>query len=160
MACSTTGTNVDKRELVRHEWFSCLVRIAIMRYVASGEEHDVSKAVGRLITSDILPQLDPWIAIDHQSLRREICYTEPVDEILSEHRESLHHIFAFFATLEEAEGPEKQHKHLMLMSLQEWLSMCKELELLDNYFTARDATVVFVSLACGSSTREAWQPPS
>ena len=54
MACSMTGTNVDKRELVRHEWFSCLVRIAIMRYVASGEEQDVSEAVGRLITSDIL----------------------------------------------------------------------------------------------------------
>ena len=140
MVWTEPGENHDKRALSRHEWFNVLVRMAIMRYVQTKEVGDVSKAVEKLLLVDVVPNVDPWISADHEGFRRHVCYTEAVDSVLLEHRDSLHNIFHHFA---DTEGLNKA-KEKKRLNLTEWLNMMKDLELYDAHFTSRDATVVFV----------------
>lgn len=130
----------DRRNLCRHEWINCLVRIAIMKYVMPGRLRDASAAVEALLKKDVEPKLEAWIASDVDRFRREVCYTEQVDAVLVEHKASLQNILAFFSDTEE-EGKKLERR---TMSLVEWLAMCKALKLLDNHFTLRDATCIFV----------------
>lgn len=48
------------------------VRIAVMRFVLTGEEADVSKALERLFNERIAPSVDGFMQRDHQIFRREV----------------------------------------------------------------------------------------
>ena len=142
MAVKTLKADEDKRALCRYEWFNVLVRIAIMKYVLPGQIVDVSAALDHMLTTDISPNVDDWIKMDHQIFRREVCYTEIADSVLVEHESSLNVIYSFSADSEGAQiGKEKLRK---VVSLKEWLNLVKDLTLLDDSFTVRDATLVFV----------------
>jgi len=141
MATTEGGRNEDKREICRHEWLNILIRIAVMRYIQTDEAQDISRAVERLLEM-IRPKLDAWVTMDHQDFRRSVCYTEAVDAVLVEHKSSLVNVFNHFADTEG--GTVGKKKERTLMSLPEWQEMVRELDLLDDVFTVRDATVIFV----------------
>ena len=74
----------------------------------------------------------------------QICYTEEVDDVLSNHLQTLAFLFEAFAD-RDRQAPDKISKlKRMLMSLDQWLDMLRELDLVDEQFTTRDATIVFV----------------
>ena len=142
MAVTALKADEDKRALCRYEWFNVLVRIAIMKYVLPGAIPDASHAVDHLLTHAIAPKVDDWIKMDHQIFRRDVCYTEVVDAVLAEHKDSLKVIYSYSADSEGGMlGKEKQRK---LMNVNEWLWLLKDLRLLDDSFAVRDATVIFV----------------
>lgn len=115
-----------------------------MRYIQTRrEETDVSTALERLFTQDIAPHVDDFMGQDHQRFRREVGYTEAVDDVLAAHLASLANIFDAFAGTET--GTLKEAKEQRgLMSFGEWLDFVRDLELIDEQFSARDATIVFV----------------
>ena len=80
----------------------------------------VSRAVERLLLDDIVPNLDDWVAADHQAFRRDVCYTEAVDVALRKHEESLTVIFNHFAGTEAGIGSKKQSS---VMKLTDWVDM-------------------------------------
>ena len=142
MAVKTVQDDDDTRSLCRHEWFNCLVRMAIARYVLSGDVGDVSLAVERLLTQDVTPKLEPWILMDQDAFRKNVCYDPLVSNALAEHEKSLRTIFNFSA---DTDGIGNQEKLKTLISLKEWLDLLKQLRLLDDSFTMRDATTIFVT---------------
>jgi hypothetical protein len=111
--------------------------------VLTKKERDVSRAVERLLLQDIVTRVDPWVAEDHQGFRRHACYSEAVDTVLKRHEDSLVNIFTHFADTEGVVSG-KRAKEKTVLKLSEWINMLKDLELFDDFFTARDATVVFV----------------
>ena len=141
MAATKTHVDTDRRALCRHEWLNVIVRIAVMRYVTPGVCKDVSNAVDRLLTTDIAPRLEKWILWDTDGFRRDVCYTEAVDAALCEHKASVLNIIAFFSATEA----EQNKKERATMSLSEWINMMRDLELLDDFFTLRDATMIFAA---------------
>lgn len=59
-----------KKGLNRQEFLQCLVKIACMRYVQSGEIIDVSDAAHRLFRVDIEPRLDSRVFIEGNEFRK------------------------------------------------------------------------------------------
>jgi hypothetical protein len=64
------------RALLRHQWLQVIVRIAIAKFVHSGETGDVSDALDFLVSEFILPNVSPSAKHDHDRFRRQQLYTE------------------------------------------------------------------------------------
>lgn len=134
--------HADTRSLCRSEWLNILVRIAVMKYISTGRIADLSHALHALLKEDIeakLTRSHSWIGIDPQFFRANTCYTEAVDAVLCEHRESLRNIFNIYAATDPHNGLET------VMSLHEFKRMLNELSIFDMKCSLRDATVVFMS---------------
>lgn len=129
--------------LSRCAFIQCLVRLAIMRYVLGGECGVASDAVDR-VCLDHLGDAKFGTAwkLDHNLWRSMCCYTEVIDAVLVEHRQTLQSIVGYFADTDEGLKFEKEKK---AVKLQEWLCLVRDLGLIDARFTIRDAVTVFVT---------------
>ena len=95
--------------LNRQEMLRLLVRIAIARYLLSGETGLVASAVRSLFEQQLLPcagspsELGP--AHDANQFRRRYCYTEPVTRVLEQHAPRLRQLFGHYAALRGVVSP-------------------------------------------------------
>jgi hypothetical protein len=142
MGVTNIKADTDKRALTRYEWVSMVVRISVIKFVMSKEVPDVSQAVDRLF-AEIAPKLDPWITMDHDKFRSDVVYSLECDQVLCEHKESLNVIFAYSAdsAVDRGAGKEKLRN---VLSLLEWIDLLRDLQVLDDSFTLRDATMIFM----------------
>ena len=108
------------------------------QYVVSGEMPDVSEAVYRLLSVDILSRAARVLGsvADVNNFRTRFCYLQSVDEALRRHEQSLRVIFR--ATT--GRGPGKDSS---LLSIQEWQTFLRALDLIDADLSERDATFSF-----------------
>ena len=130
-----------KKALGRVEWGAALVHIAISRYVLTREESDVSEALERLLTEDILPRTDALVLAPCNSFRAAHCYLEGPSEELRRREPLLRALFVQVNAFQAQEVTKKDEAQLL--SLAEWLALLKALELISSDLTERDATLCF-----------------
>ena len=138
---SAAGDGGKNKALNRSEFLTCLTRLAVMKYVMTGQLSDVSDALSRLFTNDIEPHLDPEIFVPPDTFRREVCYTREVFLALGKHEMSLKVLFGSLAKVGHAVGSKKLG---LLLTLSTWKTLWRRLELIDVDFTERDATLCFM----------------
>ena len=107
------AVNAD-RALMRFEWYQCIVRLAIAKYVHAGEAGrrsqrmkriaDVSEALEMLLTHDIEPNLPPEAKVVQDAFRERRFYTKPVHEALERNETMLKAIFDFYAASTDDDG--------------------------------------------------------
>eukprot|EP00966_Prymnesium_polylepis_P147135 3398743-Prymnesium_polylepis.1 len=84
----------------RHEFFQAIVRIAIRRYVATGEIPDVSDAIDR-VGADMQTWLAPEAKQNSNNFRARYCYNAQVSDVLEKHLNSLRLLYQTFSTTNE-----------------------------------------------------------
>ena len=140
---SKTGEKMNrKKALNRQEWLQCLVKMAIMRYVQSGEMADVSEALERLLRVDVEPNLDRQVFVEGNVFRDRYIYNEPVDVILWRHEANLRLIFEKLTRLKgqnAAAGIANK-----MVSFETWKEFARIFELYGDDLTERHITLAFV----------------
>jgi hypothetical protein len=135
-----TSVRVDQEEvqntLNHSEFMTALVRLAINKYILTGEYNDVSNALQRLLEVDIQARARPKSFVDTNTFRRAYCYTEETTRALTRHKESLNTLFRCLSCADGADGPEG-----LLLSLHEWRFFTQGLEM--NEVDPSDATLCF-----------------
>jgi len=135
------GDDGNKRALNRQEFFQCLIRLAIMRYVQPGTIQDVSEAVHELFLGDIEPNLEPAAQQDSNDFRRQSCYIEQTDAVLQRHERSLKAVFKEYAI---GDGDVAKGDANLRLGYNEWQQFVKDLKLVNADFTQREVTLCWV----------------
>lgn len=133
-AVSDSDAGAKKNALGRVEFVAALVVVAINKYVRSGALADVSEAVDRLFTDQIVRKLGPKLPVP-DDLRGKHLYTQEVAEVLESHEASLRLIFN---TLAEMDRPRN------LLSFHMWKTFLRALGFIGVDVTERDATLCFM----------------
>ena len=131
---SDSDAGAKKNALGRVEFVAALVVVAINKYVRSGALADVSEAVDRLFTDQIVRKLGPKLPVP-DDLRGKHLYTQEVAEVLESHEASLRLIFN---TLAEMDRPRN------LLSFHMWKTFLRALGFIGVDVTERDATLCFM----------------
>jgi len=138
---SSGGKDSKNKALSRHEFLTCLVRLAVMKYVMPGLTSDVSDALNSLFVNNINPHLDPTIFASPDDFRRNHLYQPAVAATLMKHEVSLRNLFNVMARVAR---PSTAKKLGLLVGLQQWKDFTRRLELIDHDLTERDTTLSFV----------------
>jgi hypothetical protein len=109
----------------RHEFFQAIVRIAIRRYVATGEIPDVSDAIDR-VGADMQTWLAPEAKQNSNNFRARYCYNAQVSDVLEKHLNSLRLLYQTFSTTNETVNSINSKQ---LLSIGEWQAFIKDLYL-------------------------------
>ncbi len=125
-----------KKALDSTEFLQVIARFGVMRYVMTGEIGDVSEAMAKLLSTHILPRLQPECSNDPNLFRRNICYTELVDIPLKRHKTSLQRVFAAAAARDD---------DARRLSLEQWEELLRRLGFIAADLTLRDGTLCFLS---------------
>ena len=147
----------DSARGLRVEFYVCLLRIAIDRYVRTGELNDVSDSLARLLEVEIASKLGSVLPIA-DDFRRYFCYTREVNDLLRSYEVSLRLIFDALA---EASHVRKGH-----VSLDTWLAFLRGALIIGIDVSDREAIlcfgwsrmVVHDNLSVGGKTKESCLP--
>ena len=124
-----------------------LIRIALSKYVVSGQIRDCSDAVARLFLIDVMPHIGQALPTP-DVFRRNYSYTEAPTLVLEKYKGSL---LVLFNSLTEIDKPRG------LVSVAVWRSFLRSLHLFEGRLTERDASLCFVwsvmAVADGGSHR-------
>ena len=118
--------------LMRFEFLQCLTRVAIAKFVVTGESADVSEAVDRLLTEHIEPYVPAEAKHDADVFRTRRLYTPKVHELLAKFEPVLRTIFEYYSTVEgdplqlDLRTPEPG------MSMEEWLGFLTDAGLVES----------------------------
>ncbi len=104
----------DDRALMRFEFLDCVVRIAIAKYLKSGDTDDVSDALEWLCERNIKGNLGPEAVHDSNDFRKSRMYFEEVDKVYWKNMGKLKMIFDVFA------APKVGFSKQGLMTMEEW----------------------------------------
>jgi len=121
----------DCNSVNRQEWLRVIVRIAMVRYVLSGEIRQVAAAVQALIEQHFVPnigspsELGP--AHDANAFRQTFCYTEAVTEALEDNDGLLRTIYKHLSALKQIDETDDNLASSKLLSLSQWLAVCEPL---------------------------------
>lgn len=148
---SLSAAGDNERTLSRLEFYSALLKLAIRKYVMTGEVTDVSEALERLIMYDIHRKAissgtSARIFIDANDFRRRHSYEEAVCNVLLKNEASLRNLFRAIRSMNDS--PSAVHGTGVadardLMSLEEWLLFLRGADLVDRDLSERDATLCF-----------------
>jgi len=121
------------RSIDRVEFLYSLVKIAITKYVISGELADVSEALERLLSNDVYAHVGNALT-DPNHFRVNTCYTEPVTRALGVHERSLRLLFGCLCESTRMKN---------LISIDVWIGFLKGLEFIGYDLALRDAVLCF-----------------
>jgi len=107
--------------LSRHEFLQAIVRIAVTRYVMTGEIPDVSDSIEQCC-EDMLTWLPPEALQNSNHFRSRYCYTYQVSDVLAAHANSLKQLYATYAS---ANANLSEIASSRLLSLGEWTTLVK-----------------------------------
>eukprot|EP00943_MAST-04B_sp_MAST-4B-sp1_P009198 g9198.t1 len=127
----------DDRALMRFEFLEVVIRIAVQKYLRSGDTDDVSDAVRMLCEQNIKPNLDDEAIHDSNQFRKHRLYFEDVDKCMKKHMSRLKMIFKVFAK------PKVGFTKFDLMDMEEWFFLLKCCDLFDEDFTQREGKLAF-----------------
>jgi len=138
----------SKHALSRQEFLQVLVRIAAARYIKPRKRglpplhSDLSLAIRELVTNVIAPRVDPAALQVSNDFRSQMVYIRETDEVLSAFMETLELLYAIYSDgkhdLKDVSADSKK------LGIEEWLSLCDDLELIDDEFTLREARLCFL----------------
>lgn len=138
---ASNGDFAKDKQLNRIEFLTCLVRLAVLKYVKTGKIPDVSDAVETFLANDIAPHCDPTIMGPTDEFRREQLYTLEVCEVLMKYESSLRTLFNAVGRIAKTPGSRKLG---LLLGVAEWKTLVRRLELVDYDLTDRDTTLCFI----------------
>jgi hypothetical protein len=142
VSSAAQGKRARDNSLGRTEFLNCLVRLAVFKYVLTGQILDVSEACDKLFVAEIQPRLHPAIASHPDEFRRLYFYRKEMDDVLRQHEGSTR---AIFHTISK-ESKKPSLKSLgELLSLVDWKTFARRLGLIDSDLTDRDAAICFVN---------------
>ena len=118
------------------------MRLAVMRYVMTGQVKEISAALNMQFVRIIEPTLDPTIFVSPDAFRRNVCYRPEVNAMFDKHAGSLRLIFNAMARVSTTPGAKKLG---LLLGLAEWKTLIRRLHLIDVDLTERDSTLCFVT---------------
>ena len=120
------------------EFIHALVRIAVARYIFSGDEKDVSSAMLRMMTDDINARAKSEVLLDNNVFREKYCYNEATDRVLRRHETSLRLLYNTLATKTTPQiGP--------MLTFYTWRQFVVKLELLDIDVSERESSMCFTA---------------
>jgi hypothetical protein len=119
-----------------------IVQIAVMRYIHSGEQDDVSTAMQALIVEVLSPRADPTIFTPPNATRLHLCYNEEVDGVLRRHEDALRLIYEQACKLNGVNMESGLANKLV--SYPNFASLLTLFGLIDSDCSERDATLAFV----------------
>jgi hypothetical protein len=111
----------DKKSLDRREYLQSLVRLAVMKFVKPGIVPDVSEALRRLVTENLIGHASSESLSDANAFREDSCYYEEIDNIIQGEGTRLHALYNRYAKLmgENLSG----YSSNATMELPEWLKL-------------------------------------
>ena len=130
-----------KTALNRQEFLQVVVRVAVAKYVLTGQTQDVSEAIERIVQHDFSEQLPPECVHDANTFRRHHCYTEEVDTEFRLHEASLRVLYERYC---RGSGGLSVATSTKLLDLGEWNRFVTDFGLIDSVLTTRLATLMFV----------------
>ncbi len=131
----------SSRSLDRSELLQVFVRIAIARFILDGRQTDVSAALGlffHLLRNRLAAV--PEAMHDANAIRRNYCYTEPIDAVLTSRRRSLRAIFDAYAGCLRVGLADAKNRR---MGYDEWQLLLKHLLVYDKSFQQREGTLTY-----------------
>lgn len=128
--------------MVRHEFIEALVRIAILKYIQSGQETKAAHAVLRLLA--LIEEHAPAEAKQNSdAFRKKCCYTELTDVELCKKKPSLQSLYDVYARVNNNVADSLQSQKLM--SIGEWIEFCTQVGLLkSNQLSLFGAKMIFL----------------
>jgi len=133
--------NADKA-LMRFEFLQVLARLAINKYVKSGEVPDVSDAIEHLIHTNLLGMLPDDAKHDEDVFRRARLYKIPVADMLRKYQKPLRVLFDFYARSGSNDLANREKN--TLLSQTEWTVMLHECGVIDHELTEREGRLCFI----------------
>jgi len=139
----STAVDDTRNEMNRIEFYAALIRLAIGLYVIPRHESDVSDALHRLISHDLLSRglaCGTRIFVDANHFRVEHCYTRECDAALHAHEASLRRLFHVLSHQDDSMKPKSLKG---LLSLEEWDHFVRGAGLVGADLSRRDAIMCF-----------------
>ena len=134
--------------LSRLEFYQALVRLAICKYVKGGEIPDVSDAVERLVSTDIMNRAialesrnREHLVVDANLFRARYAYTKPVCTVLEANLPSLETLYDALCNRSYARMKPRGSKDRLAVG--EWLGFLYESKLIGQDISERDAMLCF-----------------
>jgi hypothetical protein len=134
--------------LSRLEFYQALVRLAICKYVKGGEIPDVSDAVERLVSTDIMNRAialesrnREHLVVDANLFRARYAYTKPVCTVLEANLPSLETLYDALCNRSYARMKPRGSKDRLAVG--EWLGFLYESKLIGQDLSERDAMLCF-----------------
>ena len=121
-----------------------LVRVAVARYILSGDETDVSQAVRNFFDAKLLPRVGTFLTSGVDAYREHFIYTEAVDSTLRRHEPSLRNLFKAIARQDLQMGEELPDALEELVRYDDWGLLVRSLGLIGSDVSDRDANLCFV----------------
>ena len=134
----------SKHDLDRAEFLQCLCRVAVARFVLSGKPRlcDVSDAIERLF-EQMRAHAGAPVRQDSNLFRDAQCYTQETDAALRLHEPTLRLLFSRYSSEDGAMGG-KRAESKRLLSCAEWVSLARDLGLVDDDLSVDDAKLLFI----------------
>ncbi len=136
--------HVKRNALSRHEFMQCFLRIAVARFLQSGQgkAKNVAEALEELFANIRLKASREVLQMSNH-FRKLNCYTEEVDCALLAHERELR---VFFKRFSRGGGPDmgKRHESVELMSADEWVALCRGLSLLGDDLSIEESQQHFL----------------
>jgi hypothetical protein len=127
----------DDSSLMRFEFIEIFIRIAIAKYIESGQINDVPTAVRKLMAEHFAPNKGEGscnaLIEDASKFRKAHVYQEDTDNVLREHIGFLRKVFKGY-TRDSDRG----------MIVKEFITMLRDMDFLNSDFTQREAKLAFV----------------
>jgi len=127
--------NDSKVGLSRVEFYVAFVHMAIERYIRSGELHDVSESLSRLLNVEISARMGKSLPVA-DDFRRLHCYVRETNNALKVHEASLRIIF-------DALAFSTASKVKKLLNLDTWLGFLRALNIIHLDLSDRKAILAF-----------------
>ena len=138
-------TNNNANSLTRFEFIRVIVRVALAKYgMGASDTWDVSDAVERLFTQNILTSLPPAVTSSlpgpHGEIyRHERLYCEEMDNLYCKHLKTLKALYSRYRL------PQAGKIRSTQLPLDGWMQLFRDVELFDGeHFTQRDAKICFM----------------
>ena len=149
-----------KHTLTRAELMQCLCRIAVARYILTPKtdatplagKTDVPAALDELFKR-IKSQASREVQQNGMDFRHSCCYTEATDAALRLHEPTLRLLYAKFSDSASGASVDRPTAHRsvtmvadshQLMSPGEWVTLCRDLSLLDDDLSMDTARLIFM----------------
>lgn len=129
------GALIPANALIRFQFVEILLRMALRKYLESGEALNEAQAVEMLIDYNIRPAYYNFQTA--HEYRKEVIWREPVDNILKAHLPVFKHLYDLFGGTELLPGQK------MFMSVSEFENFILAVPLVNDIFMQRDASVCF-----------------
>jgi len=137
----------SRHDLDRAEFLQCLCRVAVARFILSAKPGqprllDVSDAIEKLL-EQMRCLACAAVRHDANAYRDAQCYTAETDAALRHHEPTLRLLFSKYASADGAMGG-KRAESRQLLSSAEWVSLARDLGLIDEDLSMDDARLLFV----------------